>query len=136
MRNLYLSVIIVAILAPSIAHSANQPRVVSVDEAKNLVLEALPPKTRHLPKFGLDQYKDKYFPQFYFFSATWAGAPNGSSVIGNYAVDSSTGDVWSATECEEESTPELRKLQAKVRLRLGLSDSEYHKIKRKGPVCP
>lgn len=61
---------------------------------------------------------------------------NCGSVIGNYAVDSSTGDVWSATECEEESTPELRKLQANVRLRIGLSDSEYHKIKRKGPVCP
>lgn len=136
MRKLrFVVVIMVVSLVSSMVHSSNQRRKVSVDEAEKLVLEALPLKTRHLPKFGLERYPEE--KGYYFFSAMWAGEPNGSVIIGHYAVDPSTGDVWSATEeCKEESTPALRKLQAKVRLRIGLSDSEYHKIKRKGPLCP
>jgi hypothetical protein len=123
-------------LASSMVYSSTPRRLVSVDEAKDLVAAALPLTTRHLPKFGVDGQDDPEFPQFYFLSAMWAGAPDGSAVIGHYYVDKSTGDVWSATaECEQESTPELRKLQGKIRLRIGLSGSEYHKIKRKGPFC-
>jgi len=29
---------------------------------------------------------------------SWAGTPNGSVVVGNYAVDPNTGDVFSATK--------------------------------------
>ena len=135
-RGLCIFVMVFASLALSIAQCANRPRNVSADQAKNLLLEALPLKTRHLPKFGLDGGLAPDRPRFYFFSATWAGFPNGSAVIGNYAVDASTGDVFSTTvECEEISTPSLRKLQAEIRKRIGLSDSEYHKIKSKGPLC-
>jgi hypothetical protein len=88
-----------------------------------------------LPAFSLDQFQDKHFPEFYFFTAMWAGIPGGSAVIGHYAVDSSTGDVWSATVCEEESTVDLRALQARIRRRIGLSDLEYQKVRRKGPLC-
>jgi hypothetical protein len=134
-KKLCVSVIMVTTLVSSFVYSADRPRIVSLDEAKSLVLEALPLKTRQLPKFGLEVHLDQ--DSFYYVSAMWAGVPNGSVMIGNYAVDSRTGDVWSATtECEEESTPALRKLQAKVRLRIGLSDSEYHKINGKGPLCP
>jgi hypothetical protein len=57
-------------------------------------------------------------------------------VIGNYAVDPSTGDVWSATSsCDELSTHALRRLQTKIRARIGLSDAEYKRIKSKGPLC-
>ena len=135
-KGLIVSVIMAASLVMSIVRSEDRPRRLTVYEARNLVLAALPSKTTHLPKFGVDQYQDKNLPRFYFFEALWEGAPNGSAVIGHYAVDSSTGDVFSAiTTCDEKSTPALRKLQAKVRLRIGLSDSEYHKIKTKGPLC-
>jgi hypothetical protein len=130
--------LLAASLVPVIVRAANGPRPLTADEARGLVLEALPSKSRHLPGFGLDQYQDQNSPQFYFFTATRAGTAGGSAVIGNYAVDSLTGDVWSATtECEEEKAPTLRKLQAKIRLRIGLSDSDYHqlRIKRKGPLC-
>ena len=135
-KSLHAFVVIVAILAPSIVRSADRPRTVLLDEAKDLVIQGLPSTTRHLPKFGLLQYEDRNFPQFYFFTAYWSGAPNGSVIIGHYAVDKSTGDVWDAVmECDEISTPALRKLQAEIRRRIGLSDSGYQKIKRKGPMC-
>jgi len=108
---------------------------ISVDEASKLVAAALPAKTRHLSHFGVDQYQDPSFPEFYFFMATWAGLPNGSAVIGNYAVDPATGDVWSAVQCVEETSATLRKRQAALRSLVGLDASEYKKIKKKGPLC-
>ncbi len=119
------------------AQPANQPLTVSMEEAKELVFKALPLKMRRLPKFSLDGGLDSDHPGFYFIAAMWEGFPNGSAVIGHYAVDASTGDVFSATvSCDEMSNHAIRKLQAKIRKRIGLSDAEYHKIKGKGPLCP
>ena len=106
----------------------------SVQEARQLVLAALPSSTKQLPKFGLEQYEYPASPGFYFFTAYWAGAPRGSMIVGHYAVDESTADVWNAVmACEELSTPALRNLQAKARSRMGLSNAGYHKQKR---TCP
>jgi hypothetical protein len=137
-KTLCVSVIIFVTLVSNIVHSSTPPRAVSRDEAMDLVSAALPLETRRLPGFALDAGEGSAFPHFYTVSVTWAGPPYGGSVvIGFYFVDTSTGDVWNAVaECEELSTPALRKLQAKVRLRIGLSDSEYRKIKKKGPRCP
>jgi hypothetical protein len=123
-------------LASTIAHTADRPVKLPKDEAKELVKAALPSKTRHLPSFGLEEYSDSSRPRFYFYTAYWAGVPNGSVVIGNYAVDESTGDVWDAViSCKEESNPVLRKLQSEVRSKLGLSRFDYDRIKSKGPLC-
>jgi hypothetical protein len=110
-------------------------RDITPDEARQLVLAALPSRTKRLPKFGLEGGLDSHDPRFYFFEAYWAGAPNGSMVIGNYAVDASTVDVWNApAACDELSTPALRKLQKQVRSRIGLSPTEYRKKKRRCPL--
>lgn len=123
-------------LMSCMAQSASHPRPISVKEARNLVLEALPLEVRQLPKFGIDLFEDARFPQFYVFLASSAGAPSGSAVIGYYAVDKSTGDVWNApAACDELRSASLRKLQAKVRSEIGLSESEYQRIRRKGPLC-
>ncbi len=107
---------------------------VSVEEAKRLVLAGLPSTAKYLPKFGLDHFPEQDSSQFYFFTASWDN-PAGSVVYGNYAVDKVTADVWNAAvACEELCTPELRKLQAKVRLRIGLSNAAYWKVKRRCPL--
>ena len=123
-------------LALCIPVVAQQPtRLVSGEDAKELVLAALPSKTKQLPKFELEGGDDPTYPQFYVFQAEWAGAPNGSMVIGHYAVDKTTADVWNAVmACEELSNPSVRKLQAKVRSRIGLSPAEYRKKKRRCPL--
>jgi hypothetical protein len=124
------------LICSPIAHSADRPRI-SAEEAKSLVIAGLPLKTRQLPQFEVDQDKEgQPGGEYYNFYALWAGLPNGSVTIGTYAVDPSTGDVFdSAMECEELSTPELQMLQATLRSKIGLSDSEYHTIKKKGPLC-
>jgi hypothetical protein len=109
-------------------------RLVTDGEARELVIAALPSSAKHLPKFGLEGGLDSHDPRFYVFTAYWAGAPNGSMVIGNYAVDTSTADVWDAVmACRELRTQALRKLQKEVRSRLRLSETQYRKAKR---LCP
>jgi len=67
---------------------------------------------------------------------TWEGTPKGSVVVGNYAVDPYTGDVFSATiGCYEEKNKRLEALQAQIRAKLHLSQSEYQRLKTKGPLC-
>jgi hypothetical protein len=135
MKRSYSALVIAVLsLVTSGADAAGAPRVVSVREAEKLILEALPLQTRQLPSFSLERGTDDR--GYYFFFAVWAGVPNGSTMIGGYAVDSATGDVFDAvSDCNELSTPALRKLQAQIRRRIGLSDAKYNKIKQKGPLC-
>jgi hypothetical protein len=71
-----------------------------------------------------------------FFTVVWAAGSKQSVVVGNYAVDPYTGDVWSATAaCDEMSNPKLRSLQKALRDALRLSPSEYTRLKTKGPLC-
>lgn len=117
------------------AEDSQQP-LISYNDARHLVLASLPSSSRHLPKLGIDVQIDTQYPRFYIASVTWAGAPNGSVVVGSYEVDRYTGDVWDAVqECHEESTPALHRLQAKIREQIGMSSSDYQKVKKKGPMC-
>jgi len=130
-----LTVAVVLSVQLSVGQSASIPHTVTADEAKSLILTALPSKAKHLPKFGLDGDIDPRSPRFYVFSADWDN-PGGSVVYGTYAVDTLTGDVWDAvTSCDELSTPALRRLQVQVRSRIGLDNAKYRLIKSKGALC-
>jgi hypothetical protein len=56
--------------------------------------------------------------------------------VGNYAVDTETGDVWDAViSCDEIRAQALRGLQKMIRKEIGLSESEYKRVKSKGRLC-
>ena len=119
----------------AIAAEPASPKV-TADQAKALVLASLNVKQRRLPSLGAEQYDSPQSSPFLFFTVTWAGTPNGSVVVGNYAVDARTADVWSATiGCYEMKNNDLRALQAQMRATLHLSQAEYKKLKTKGPLC-
>lgn len=110
-------------------------RKVTSDQGRMLVLASLSAQQRRLPSLEADQYEDPK-SQFLFYTVTWAGTPNGSVVVGNYAVDPRTGDVFSATAaCDEEKNKNLQSLQKRIRSTLHLSDAEYQRLKTKGPLC-
>ena len=110
--------------------------MITPDQAKGLVLASLTPEQKKLPKLGAERYDDPSSSRFMFFTVTWEGRPNQSVVVGNYAVDPYTGDVWSAViECYEQSNRQLRSIQARIRSSLGLSHPEYMRLKTKGPLC-
>jgi hypothetical protein len=120
-------------------HTAKTPcavRQLSKDEGSSLIKYAVTARERRLPSFGVEAYESQDDPSFYFFTAVWAGEPNGSVVIGNFAVDRATGDVFSATmSCDEIRNTKLRTAQSKLRSEIGMSRSEYQTRKTTGPLC-
>jgi hypothetical protein len=72
---------------------------------------------------------------FYYFEVTWSNPSPASVVVGHYAVDPMTGDVWDGIVCSEMVSPPVRALQRRIRHRLGMSDSRYQRLKRPGPMC-
>jgi hypothetical protein len=86
------------------------------------------------PGFALDSYSVADKPEFSFVAVLWDN-PNGSVIIGHYAVDRKTGDVWNGVICERMKSPSLTRLQRAIRTRIGLTDSDYRKARRPGPEC-
>jgi hypothetical protein len=57
-------------------------------------------------------------------------------VVGSYAVDLFTGDVFSATAyCHEEKNKNLEAIQKQFRTTLNLTQGEYERLKTRGPLC-
>jgi hypothetical protein len=59
----------------------------------------------------------------------------GGSAIGHYAVDQTTGDVWDWVVCGHFSSPALLRAQRLLRKNIGISSSEYLKLRQSGPGC-
>jgi hypothetical protein len=115
--------------------NAPTPRGVSDAEAKTLVSAYLrltdSPGT---PSFSLENYSNSAFPGFHFIQAVWDN-PNGSANLGFFAVDANTADLWNAAFSEQLTSPAVARLQQCVRGKNGLSDDDYRKYRRSGPMC-
>lgn len=115
--------------------ASGAPRKVSPEEA-HLLVETISASYgwTKLPGFGLEEYTDSYFPEFYFFDATWDNL-KGSVNLDHFAVDVLTGDVWNAVVCREYSSKKLKAVQKAIREKMGLTDKQYRHIRRRGPMC-
>lgn len=106
-------------------------RLITVEQAKSLAYEALTPSEKRL---GFDFMDDQACPGERYLAITLV--PSRGEGVLNFAVDRKTGDVWSATSsCLEMTNSRLSALQAKLRRQLGISRSEYAKLKTHGPLC-
>jgi hypothetical protein len=116
--------------------SDSQSGALTSAAAKALVMAALTAEQRHLPKIEAELDIASSSGRFLFYTVVWQGVPNGSVVVGSYAVDSQTGDVFSSTvSCDEQRNSRLEALQTRVRARLNLTQLEYKRRKTKGPLC-
>lgn len=53
-----------------------------------------------------------------------------------YVIDPATGDMWDGvSECGAVTSPAIRRLQAQLRGRIGLSSARHAQIRRRGPMC-
>lgn len=131
----YLFLFLLLFVSGMVARS-DEPSKITISQAKELVLASLTVQQRELPKLGVEQYDESGSSKFWFFTVTWEGLPKGSVVVGNYAVDPYTGDVFSAVaSCDELHTKKLRAVQEQIRAALRLSKAEYQRVKTKGPLC-
>jgi hypothetical protein len=111
-----------------------QTRKLTPPEERELAYMALSAKAKKLPGLDLESQSNASFPDFAFFHVTWGSGADGGKVD-DLAVDATTGDVWNGLVCREEKSPELHKLQEKMRRRIGLSASRYATLKKQGPMC-
>jgi len=122
-------------------HASSQAREVTYEEAHDLLTAFLKARPRAVEKSG-----DMGYKEFYFFMADMGSLPcrpcarRGETgvYVGNfqyYAVDRRTGDVWSSVICERIARHALSRLQAALRKRIGLTNAEYERLKRPGPLC-
>jgi len=125
--------LLVAVFAP--VSQADRPTL-NPEQSRSLVLAALTQQQRKLPGIEAETFNNPHSSRFTFYTVVWAAGEDQSVVVGNYAVDPYTGDVWSATSaCDELSNSRLRALQKTVRQGLKLSKSEYKLLRTKGPLC-
>jgi hypothetical protein len=118
-----------------VVYTETKRREVTLEEAHDVVTALMQDRgATKLPGFSLKKYTDTYFPDFQFFQGIFDN-PNGSFNLGHYAVDRKTGDVWNGVICERMKSHSLTKLQRAIRIRIGLTESDYRKVRRPGPMC-
>jgi hypothetical protein len=133
-----IALLIIVVLCAATASAIGHPEQrITMDQARALVMASLTKEQRRLPKVEAEQYgPPETSSKFMNFTVTWEGTQDGSIVVGVYAVDSYTGDVFSATlGCYEFKNRRLKAMQAKIHEILHLSQSEYQRLKTKGPLC-
>lgn len=131
MRRLIIFVLVFLLLGCGLVGIA-RTRDLTEGEARELVITALCPHVT-LPNISLEAYKDPDAAGFYVFEAT-ASPPTGQSpVIGHYAVNRATGDVWELVVCRRVNSNALKKLQEVMRKRIRLSREELRHL---GAVAP
>jgi hypothetical protein len=111
-------------------------RDITVIEARQLVIHALYPTQRALPKLDLSPFRTHNVSGFYKFEVTWAPPGPGSAVVGNFAVNRVTGDVWELVPCEKRVSADLGALQSVVRKRINLTADELRLLGKKAPCEP
>jgi hypothetical protein len=126
--------IVVLVLAGGHAIAMARSRDLTESEARELAALALTPTARKLPALtlSLDNPLPRSPPTFYWFEAT-AAVPNASPILGHYAVNRVTGDVWDPVWCKKLSTPDLRKSQSTMRKRIGLGAKELRRLSSVAP---
>lgn len=103
-------------------------------EAEDLVYKALEAKYKwsKLPGFGLAEYTFDYYPDFYFFEAT-RDNPIGSVILGHFAVNKITADVWEAIGCQRFHSRAIQAQQEKFSRWSGLGNDKLNELERNAP---
>jgi hypothetical protein len=109
-------------------------RDLTAAEGRELVMQALDPEAKKLPKLAID-LEDRKVPEFYEFVVTWDN-PNGSVIVGFFAVNQRTGDVWRLVVCRRVESPGLRRLQDVIRRKVGLGRGDLIKLRSNAPCEP
>jgi hypothetical protein len=109
-------------------------RDLTTTEGRELVMEALDPEARKLPGLAIE-LEDRKVSGFYEFAVTWDN-PNGGVVVGFFAVNQATGEIWKLVVCRTIESPSLRRLQNAVRKKIGLGPGELKKLGGNAPCEP
>jgi hypothetical protein len=132
-RTAYGVEVVLLIASALVATAVAQPpgRKIDIEEARKLVHEVV---KGHNPDASITSSPRAFDPDFYFFAATWPN-PAGSPMIGYFAVNPWTGDVWNAAGCEHLTSKSIERLQQDIRKRSHFKREDYVKLREKKPMC-
>jgi hypothetical protein len=130
-----LVAVLVVLLIGSTA-TYGRTRDLSVDEARRLVIQALYPTQRNLRGLDVGFTQSAKIPGFYRFDVIWDNPDPGSVVVGAFAVNQATGDVWELALCRRKRSRDLARLQQDLRKAIGLTADELRKLRDETPCEP
>jgi hypothetical protein len=135
-----LLLIALNILMPVLVSAADKGReqetapAVSEEFAHTLAISTLEADVRQLPGMRFDRELAPHPEGFYWFEVT-AKVPNDASpLLGYFAVNKMTADVWDPVRCRMLTSVAIRRLQ--IQLRRKISISEFLQKKGKAPCQP
>lgn len=124
------------VIASCLSLAGGARRDLTEAEARGLVAIAVGKETAGLPQFGLDAYEDPAAAGFHVFEATAEHPRGGSPVIGQFAVNKATADVWRLGICERVHSKILQEAQASLRKKLRITHDELQRMSAKAPCQP
>lgn len=124
--------ILATALATSFNHAFARTRDLNEREARQLIEAAVGAKVRTLPGFTLEINNNDNVTGFLQFDATFNNQ-HGSPVVGFYAVNQITGEVWKLVVCRKVDSAELRRLQTNLHKELQVTAQELKDAWGKAP---
>lgn len=115
---------------------SGRTRDLDAKEARRLAIEALDPGQRKLPGLNAALSQRLDIPGFYRFEVLWKPTNPGSAVVGFFAVNRVTGQVWELVRCSEKKSRNLARLQGNMHKAIGLSPEELRSLGHKAPCEP
>lgn len=118
---------------PGAAWMAPTPAI-SEARAHELALSTLLPFARRLPRMAFDRGRALLnAAYFYEFQVTAETGKDRSPNLGFFAVNRATGDVWDTSACIRRQSPEIERLQRRLRQSDALSDREFRRLSAIAP---
>lgn len=110
--------------------------LVSERMAHKLAASTLSSKAQHFSGMRFDREKGYHPKGFYWFEVT-ANVPDGASpLLGYFAVNEITGDVWDPIPCRELKSSFIRRFQQQMVGAKRISTAEFQKASRNHPCEP
>ena len=130
----YRLLIPILLIVAACLNAETQRRPVSREEASDLVHAYLRSVGCTAGSCVLEPYHDVVGSDFYAFQGLGSTPKTGFN-LGYFEVDPRTADLWSGVVCERYETPAVVRLQKLIRKRIGLTNDEYMRLQRPGPLC-
>ncbi len=131
LRSLTQVILFLAAAGMQLLAAEAERQKISLQEARRLVYAVV---KEHNPDAKVSRTQNPYDSEFLYFEVI-AGNPVASPVVGHFAVNPWTGDVWNPALCERVTLPSLQKVQEKIRKRSRLTEKEYLRLRAKKPLC-
>jgi hypothetical protein len=109
-------------------------REITMKVARGLVHEALVVIGQNAPSVSIVPFRYDYAPEFLSFEALWPN-PGGSGLIGYFAVNPQTGDIWEINGCYKITSAKIRTMQTSIRKHSQLTPRDERALHEKTPAC-